>query len=38
MSIETPIIFCAVSFVIMSVLLYELNKIVKQFDDILGVE
>lgn len=34
MSIE--IIFCITAFIIMFVLLYKLNKIVKQFDDILG--
>lgn len=36
MSIE--IILCVTAFIIMSVLLYELNKIVKQFDDIIGGE
>lgn len=36
MSIE--IIFCVTAFIIMSMLLYELNKIVKQFDDIIGGE
>ena len=36
MSIETPIIFCLVSFTIMAVLIYKLNKIVAKFDDILG--
>ena len=33
-----PIIFCVTAIVIMAVLVYKLEKIVKSFDDILGGE